>query len=91
MRLLRTILLAAFLVSLTPLGAFCHDEHADATTRDGHCVTMCSFVCFNATIPDQKSMSMLMTPVTPMTFVFINSAYQNPSLDALRRPPAFSA
>lgn len=91
MKLLKVIILATFLVSIMPLAAFCHDTHQDTMAGHGHCVMMCSSVCFHATIPDQKIVSISATPVVSVMLAVIDSAYQNPSLDTLKRPPVFSA
>ncbi len=91
MKLLKIIILAVFLVSLVPLGAFCHDTHTDVMAGHDHCVTMCNSVCSHATVPDQKIVWTSPAPVVSLMLALIDSSYQDPSLDTLKRPPVYSA
>ncbi len=87
MKLLSVVLLSVFLISILPLGAFCHDAHQEAKTEHGHCVLMCHSVCAHATAPDQKSVSIPAIPAISSVLSAYNFPYQNPSLDSFKRPP----
>jgi hypothetical protein len=91
MKFLKVIILAIFLVSVFPLGAFCSDEHQDTQTTHGHCVLMCHSVCVHATAPDQKSVSIPAIPVASSVLSAYNFPYQNPSLDSFKRPPIINS
>lgn len=91
MKFLKVIILALFLVSIFPLGAFCSDEHPDTQATHGHCVLMCHSVCAHATIMEQKAVFIPAIPSTASLISSVNLSYQNPSLDTLKRPPVVSA
>jgi len=91
MKLIKILILAVFLLSAFPLGAFCSDAHEDANEGHGHCVLMCHSVCFHAIAPDQKVVSIPAIFAVSLVFSAIDVSYQNPSLDTLKRPPVVSA
>jgi zona occludens toxin (predicted ATPase) len=91
MKFLIIIIFSAFLLNIMPLGAFCNDAHANEKTNHSHCVMMCDSVCCDTTVPDQKNVSIFLRPVVSVMLAVIDPAYQNPSLDTLKRPPVFSA
>ncbi len=91
MKFLKVIILALFLVSVFPLGAFCSDEHQDTSVNHGHCVLMCHTVCAHATAPDQKVVAIPATSAVSSVLSPYDFSYQNPSLDTFKRPPVVSA
>jgi hypothetical protein len=91
MKFLKVIILALFMVSVFPLGAFCSDEHQDTSVNHGHCVLMCHTVCSHATAPDQKIVSIPINSAVSSVSFHYDFSYQNPFLDTFKRPPVVSA
>ncbi len=87
MKILKVIILAVFLLSIFPLGAFCNDSHQETKAEHGHCVLMCHSVCAHAIAPDQKSVAIPATPAVSSVSSPYDFSYLNPSLDSFKRPP----
>ncbi len=91
MKLFKILLLAVFLIGVLPLEAFCSDAHQEADAAShGHCDVICHTSCTHAIVPDFKVMTMPLILSVPSVFSSIDLAYQNPSLDTLKRPPVVS-